>query len=101
MFSESKSWDMYPSKNINLCLFFASEQFIVLKKGTRGVYHISRPQHFCPHPGGGVGWQWGVGGKPLNRAKVRSRQKYGRLFADCQPHRPLSIFLSEIKDVGF
>jgi hypothetical protein len=24
--------------------------------------------------------------------KVRSRQKYGRLFADFWPHRPLSIF---------
>jgi hypothetical protein len=27
-----------------------------------------------------------------NRAIVRSRQKYGRLFGNCRPHRPLSVF---------
>ncbi len=64
------------------------------------VSHLSRQQHFHPHPGGGVGWQWGVGGKPLNRAKIRSRQKCGRLFANCRPYRPLSIF-AFTKDVGF
>ncbi len=48
---------------------------------------------FSPTSRWGGGWvAVGVGGKPLNRAKVRSRQKWGRLFADCQPHRPLSIF---------
>ncbi len=83
---------MYPSKNINLCLFYASEKAKVLKKTTRCVSHLSGPQHFHHHPGGGVGWQWGVGGKPLNRAKVRSWQKCGRLFTDCRPHRPLIIF---------
>jgi hypothetical protein len=42
-----------------------------------------------------VGGGWvavGVGGKPLNRAKIRSRQKCVRLFTDCRFHRPLSIF---------
>jgi hypothetical protein len=62
------------------------------KKATGCVSHLSRLQHFHPHPGGGVGWQWGVGGKQLNRVKIRSRQKCGRLFADSRPHRPLSIF---------
>jgi hypothetical protein len=55
------------------------------------MYHLSRPPHFGPQPGP-PGWQWGVGGKPLNRAKVCSQQKNGRLFADCRPHRPLSFF---------
>jgi len=92
MSAESKSRVKYPSKNVNLCLFYASEQAKVQKTATGCVYHLSRPPHFRPHPGGGVWWQWEVGGKPLNRAKVRSRQKCGRLFADCRPHRHLSIF---------
>jgi hypothetical protein len=78
----SKSWVMYPSKNINLCLFYASEQAKVIKKATWCVYHLSRPPHFCPHQGGGVGWQSGEGGKPLNRAKVCSQQQCGRFFAE-------------------
>ncbi len=90
--AESKSRVKYPSKNINLCLFYASEQAKPLKKATGCVSHLSRPQHFRPHPDGRDGWQWGVGGKPLNRVKIRSRQKCGRLFADCRPHRHLSIF---------
>jgi hypothetical protein len=63
----------------------------VQKKATGCVSHLSRPQHFRPHPGGGVGWQWG-GGKPLNRVKIRSRQKCGRLFANSRPHRSLTFF---------
>jgi hypothetical protein len=77
---------------VNVCLFYASGQAKVLKKATGRVSRLSRPQHFRPHPGGGVGWQWGLGRKTLNRAKVRSRQKCGRLFANCRPNRPLSIF---------
>ncbi len=92
MSAESKSKFMYPSKNANVCLFYASEQAKVLKKATGCVSHLSQLQHFCPHPGGRVGWQWGVGVKPLNRVKVFSWQKCGSLFADCLPHRPLSIF---------
>ncbi len=90
--AESKSRVKYPSKNVNLCLFYASEQAKPLKKATGCVSHLSRAQHFSPHPGGRVGWQWGVGGKLLNRVKIHSLQKCGRLFADCWPHRPLSIF---------
>jgi hypothetical protein len=57
------------------------------------VYAISQGRSIFAHiPVGGAGSQWGVGGKPLNRAKVRSRQNCGRLFADCRLHRPLSIF---------
>jgi hypothetical protein len=52
---------MYPSKNFNLCLFYASEQAKVQKKATKCIYYLSRPPHFRPHPGGGVGWQWGWG----------------------------------------
>jgi hypothetical protein len=95
--AESKSRVKYPSKNVNLCLFYASEQAKVLKKVTECIYLLSQPPHFCPHPGGGVGRQWGVGGKQLNRAKVRSLQKYGRLFVNCWPHRPLSIFCPKQK----
>ncbi len=47
--------------NVNLCLFSASEQAEVLKKATLSIYHLSRPPHFHPHPGGGVGWQGGWG----------------------------------------
>ncbi len=61
--AESKSWVMYPSKNFNLCLFYASEQAKVQKKATNWIYYLSWPPHFRPHPGGGVGWQGGVGGK--------------------------------------
>jgi hypothetical protein len=90
--AESKSWVMYPSKNVVLCLFLAPEQANAWKMGNNSVCYLSRPQHFRPHPCGGVGWQWGAGGKPLNRAKVGSRQNCGRLFADCRPHRSPSIF---------
>jgi hypothetical protein len=34
----------------------------------------------------------GGGGKVAKQAKVRSQQKCDHLFADCQPHEPLSIF---------
>jgi hypothetical protein len=62
MSAESKSSVMYPSKNGNLCLFYDSEQAKVKKKATKCVYQLSRLPHFRPHPGGGVGWQWGLGG---------------------------------------
>jgi hypothetical protein len=40
---------MYPSKNVNLCLFYASEEAKVLKKANGCVSHLS-------HSGGGGGW---------------------------------------------
>ncbi len=54
--------------------------------------------------GGYCGWGWGEScysycpptkicvTHTVNRAKVRSREKCGRLFTNCWPHRPLSIF---------
>jgi hypothetical protein len=59
--AESKSRVMFPSKNVNFCLFCASEQAKVLKKATGCVSHLSRPQHICPHPGGGLGGSGGWG----------------------------------------
>jgi hypothetical protein len=59
--AESKSRVMFPSKNVNFCLFYASEQSKVLKKATGCVSHLSRQQHFCPHPGGGLGGSGGWG----------------------------------------
>ncbi len=53
--AESKSRVKYPSKNVNLCLFSASEQAEVIKKATLNICHLSQPPHFHPHPGGG-GW---------------------------------------------
>jgi hypothetical protein len=78
---------MFPSKNVNFCLFYASEQAKVLKK-LLDVYLISHGRSIFAHIQVG-GWV-AVGGKPLNRVKIRSWQKRGRLFADCRPHRPLS-----------
>ncbi len=95
--AESKSWVMYPSKNVVLCLFLAPEQANAWKMGNNSVCYLSRLPHFCPHPGGGVGWPWGVGRKPLNRVKIRSRPKCGRLFADWRPHRPLINFCPKQK----
>jgi hypothetical protein len=83
---------MYPSKNVILCLFYASKQAKVLKK-LLDVHPISHGSSIFTHiQMGGLGGSGGWGGKPLNRAKIHSRQKRGRLFADCQPYRPLSIF---------
>jgi hypothetical protein len=90
--AESKSRVMFPSKNINFCLFYASKQANVLKKSYWMCISSLTAAAFLPTSRWGVGWQWGVGGKPLNRAKICSRQKRGRLFANCQPHRPLSTF---------
>jgi hypothetical protein len=48
------------------------------EKRLLNVYTISHSRRIFAHiQMGGAGWQWGEGGKPLNRTKVRSRQKYG------------------------
>jgi hypothetical protein len=60
---------MYPSRNVNLCLFYASEQAKVLKR-VLDMYTISHGPSIFAHIQV-VGWvAVGVGGKPLNRAKV-------------------------------
>jgi hypothetical protein len=45
---------MYPSKNVILCLLYASKQVKVLKKATGCVSPLSLQQHFHPHPVGGI-----------------------------------------------
>jgi hypothetical protein len=47
---------MYPSKNVNLCLFYALEWAIAWKMWANSIDHLSRPPHFRPHSG------WGLGG---------------------------------------
>jgi hypothetical protein len=52
---------MYPSKNINLCLFYASEQAKVLKK-LQDVYSISHSRSIFAHiQVGGLGGTGGWG----------------------------------------
>jgi hypothetical protein len=56
---------MYPSKNVNLCLFYASEQAKVIKMLLK-VYTISHGRHIFTHiQVGGLGGSGGWGGKPL------------------------------------
>jgi hypothetical protein len=55
--AESKSRVKYPSKNVNLCLFYASEQAKPLK-----VYPISHGHSIFAHiPVGGLGGSGGWG----------------------------------------
>jgi hypothetical protein len=66
--AESKSWVMYPSKNINLCLFYASEQAKVQKR-LLIVYATSH------------GRRWvavGVGGKLLTGKNWHGKQNAWR-----------------------
>jgi hypothetical protein len=42
-------WFMYPSRNVVLCLFYASEQAKVWKTSPNSVYHLSQPPNFFPH----------------------------------------------------
>jgi hypothetical protein len=66
--AESKSWIMYPSKNFNLCLFYASEQTKVQKRLLK-VYTISHGRHIFAHiQVGGLGGSGG-GGKAANQQK--------------------------------
>jgi hypothetical protein len=90
--AESNSWVVNPSKNVNLCPFMPQNRTKPEKCVKQYGLSVTAAAFSPTSRWGGVGWQWGVGGKPLNRAKVRSRQKCGRLFADCRPHRPLSTF---------
>jgi hypothetical protein len=65
MTSESKSWVMYPSKNFNLCLFYASEQAKVQKKAPN-VDTISHGRRIFAHiQVGGLGGSGGWGRKWL------------------------------------
>jgi hypothetical protein len=98
--AESKSRVMYPSKNINLCLFYASEQAKVIKKAPRCVSHLSQPQQFCPHPGGGVGWQWGGGGKAAKQGEIPFTAKMQLFIRHLSASQTSEHFLPWIKDVA-
>jgi hypothetical protein len=71
------------------------------KKGTRGVYHLSRPQHFRPHPGGG-GWvAVGGGGKAAIQGKSPFTAKIRPFICRLSASQTSEHFLPEIKNVGF
>ncbi len=100
-------WVVYPSKNVILCLFCASEQAKVLKKSTKCEYHLSWPLNFCPQTpvrGRGGRVRGGDGGK----AAVATTQSQNQVAEKMRPfiHR-LSVsqiserFLPEIKNVEF
>jgi hypothetical protein len=61
MSAESKSRVKYPLKNVNLCLFYASELAKVIKKATGCVSPISHGRSIFAHIqvgglGGSGGW---------------------------------------------
>ncbi len=76
MSAESKSRVKYPEKNVNLCLFYASEQAQVIKK-LLDVSPISHGRSIFAHiQVGGLGGSGGWGkaakqGESLFTAKVR------------------------------
>ncbi len=100
MYAESKSRVMFPSKNVNFCLFYASKQAKVLKKPTRCVSHLSRPQYFCPHPGGGLGGSRGWG-KAAKQGKNPFTAKTRPFICRLPASQTSEHFLPFTKDVGF
>jgi hypothetical protein len=91
---------MFPSKNVNLCLFYASEQAKVLKKATGCVSHLSWPQHICPHPGGG-GVAVGGGGKAAKQGKNQFTAKMRTFICQLPASQTSEHFLCFTKDAGF
>ncbi len=67
--AKSLSWVIDPSKNVNWCLFYVSEQASAWKMLANSIDHLSWPLHFRPQPDGGVGWQWRWGESRWTRRK--------------------------------
>jgi hypothetical protein len=80
-FGESKSWVKYHLKR-QFMPVFSLRRGQSPKKGYKMCIPSLKAATFLPTPRWGVGWQWGVRIKPLNREKVSSQQKCGRFFAD-------------------
>jgi hypothetical protein len=82
---------MYPSKNVILCLKTG--------QSPKKSYWMSIPSltaaAFSPTSRWGVGWQWGAGGKPLDRAKTRP------FICRLPALQTSEHFLPFTKDVGF
>jgi hypothetical protein len=64
---------------------------------------LSRPPQFHPHPGGGVGWQWGVGGEAAYHGKslVTAKMRPFLCQLSASQTSPSEHFLHEIKYVAF